>query len=263
VVKAIDLACERSQHHPVVTVAIRQSHHIACLAAYLKKVTDQGLLILLFSSDPAGKVVAPYGGIEPLYTPNPIAAGIPTRGEPILLDISMSTTSLSFVWRLQQTGQHLPAPWLLDNQGQVSDDPATLLTDPPGSILPLGGMDLGYKGFALGLLVEALTSALAGYGRSEQPQRWSASVFLQVINPAAFGGQENFLQETEWLAEACRRNATKPGNSPVRLPGSRALRLRAEQLEQGVSLYSSILPALRPWSEKLAIALPTPMGRFG
>lgn len=261
VVKAIELACERSRLHPVVTVVIRQSHHIACLAAYLKKVTDQGLLILLFTSDPAGKLVAPYGGIEPLYTPNPLAAGIPTRSEPIMLDISMSTTSLSLVRRLQQTGQPLPAPWLLDNQGQVSDDPATLLTDPPGSILPLGGMDLGYKGFALGLLVEALTSALAGYGRAEQPEQWGASVFLQIINPAAFGGPDNFLRETEWLAESCRSNPTKPGSPPVRLPGSRGLRLRAEQLEQGVGLYPSILPALRPWSEKLGVALPAPMGR--
>src|SRR5438128_1906500 len=36
VVKAIDLACERIREHPVVTVAIRHSHHIACLAAYPK-----------------------------------------------------------------------------------------------------------------------------------------------------------------------------------------------------------------------------------
>jgi L-lactate dehydrogenase len=259
VVKAIDLARERIKLYPVVTVAIQQSHHIACLAAYLKRVTDQGLLILLLSSDPWGKAVAPYGGLQPLYTPNPVAAGIPTQGEPILLDISMSTTSMSLIGRLQQTGQRLPHPWLLDNQGQVSDNPAVLLSDPPGSILPLGGTDLGYKGFALGLLVEALTSALAGHGRSEQPQRWGASVFLQVIDPAAFGGREYFLRETEWLAEACRTNPTKPDSLPVRLPGSRALQLRAEQLEQGVALYPTILPSLQPWSEKLGIPLPAPL----
>jgi L-lactate dehydrogenase len=258
VVKAIDLACERIKLHPVVTVAIQQSHHIACLAAYLKRATDRGLLILLLSSDPSVKAVAPYGGLQPLYTPNPLAAGIPTQGEPIMLDISMSTTSMSLIGRLQQAGQRLPHSWLLDNQGQTSDNPAVLLSDPPGSILPLGGLDLGYKGFALGLLVEALTSALAGYGRAEQPQRWGAAVFLQVIDPAAFGGRENFLRETEWMAEACRTNPTKPGSPPVRLPGSRALRLRAEQLEQGITLYPTILPSLQPWSEKLGIPLPTP-----
>src|SRR5687768_4607575 len=78
VTKAIDLAMQRLATHPVVTVAIRQSHHIACLAAYLKRATDRGYLMLLASSDPREKSVAPFGGIQPLYSPNPIAAGIPT-----------------------------------------------------------------------------------------------------------------------------------------------------------------------------------------
>jgi LDH2 family malate/lactate/ureidoglycolate dehydrogenase len=52
VTTAIDLAMERLAAHPVVTVAIRQSHHIACLATYLKRATDRGYLLLLAASDP-------------------------------------------------------------------------------------------------------------------------------------------------------------------------------------------------------------------
>jgi LDH2 family malate/lactate/ureidoglycolate dehydrogenase len=258
-VKAIDLACARIKTHPVVTVAIRHSHHIACLAAYLKRVTDQGLFILLASSDPSVKAVAPYGGLQPLYTPNPLAAGIPTHGDPIILDISMSTTTMGLVTRLQRQGERLPHQWLLDNQGNASDNPADMVADPPGTILPLGGIDLGHKGFALGLLIEALTSALAGHGRSEEPKRWGASVFLQVIDPQAFGGQDYFMRETTWFAESARNTPTKPGSPPVRLPGSRALELRAEQLQNGVALYSAIFPALQPWSEKLGVPFPTPI----
>jgi LDH2 family malate/lactate/ureidoglycolate dehydrogenase len=115
---------------------------------------------------------------------------------------------------------------------------------------------LGYKGFALGLLVEALTAALGGHGRSDEPKQWGASVFLQVLDPAAFGGSARFIRETEWLAEACRTNPTKPGEPPVRLPGSRALQLRAEQLEKGVALYPGIMQTLEPWAEALGIPLP-------
>lgn len=259
VVKAMDLAFERIRSHPVVTVAIRRSHHIACLAAYPKRATDRGLFMLLASSDPNAKGVAPYGGLKPLYTPDPLAAGIPTQGDPIIIDTSMSTTAMGPVARLRQEGNRLPGAWLLDNEGNPSDDPNDLYTDPPGSVLPLGGMDLGYKGFALGLLVEALTSALAGYGRSEQPPNWGASVFLQVIDPQAFGGFDAFTRETEWLAEASRTNPTKPGNPPVRLPGSRALQRRAQQMRDGVALYPTIMPALQAWAEKLGVAVPTPL----
>jgi L-lactate dehydrogenase len=258
VVRAIDLACERIRTYPVVTVAIQHSHHIACLAAYPKRATDKGLFMLLASSDPSVSAVAPFGGLEPLYTPNPLAAGIPTQGDPIILDISMSTTTMGLVTRFKQEERRLPHPWLLDNQGNLSDNPADLSADPPGSILPLGGLDTGHKGFALGLLVEALTSALAGQGRAEQPKQWGASVFLQIIDPEAFGGRANFIRETTWFAEASRNNRTRPGSPPVRLPGSRALQLRAEQLQNGVALYPTILPALQPWAEKLGVPLPTP-----
>jgi len=257
--QAMDLAFERVQQHPVVTVAIQRSHHIACLAAYLERATELGLLMLLATSDPSVQTVAPYGGIQPVYTPNPIAVGIPTQGEPILLDISMSTTANGTVNRFYSQGRQLPGPWLLDNQGHISDNPADLFSEPPGSVLPLGGLDLGYKGFALGLLVEALTAALGGYGRADEPKRWGASVFLQVIDPAAFGGSDRFIRETEWLAEACRTNPTKPDAPPVRLPGSRARQLRAEQLKNGVVLYPSIMPTLKPWAEKLGIPLPVPI----
>jgi L-lactate dehydrogenase len=153
----------------------------------------------------------------------------------------------------------MPGPWLMDNQGNPSDDPAVMMAaDPPGTILPLGGMDLGYKGFALGLLVEALTSALGGYGRADDPGRWGASVFLQIIDPAAFGGLENFKRQMQWLTEASRANPVKDGNPPVRLPGQRALRLRDEQREQGVALYHTIMPALQPWAEKLGVTPPQP-----
>jgi L-lactate dehydrogenase len=256
VVQAMETAFERIQAYPVVSVSIRRSHHIACLAAYPKRATDRGLFVLLTCSDPNVQGVAPFGGLRPLYTPNPLAAGIPTQGDPVIVDISMSTTTMGLVSRLNQQGKRLPYPWILDNQGNASDDPADMYTDPPGSILPLGGLDAGHKGFALGILVEALTSALAGHGRADQPGRWGASVFLQLIDPAAFGGLDAFTHETQWFADAARSNPTRPGDLPVRLPGSRALRLRAEQVENGITLYPTILPGLAGWLEKLGVSMP-------
>jgi L-lactate dehydrogenase len=260
VTRAMDLAFERIAAHPVTTVVIRRSHHIACLAAYLKRATDRGLVILLLSSDPAVASVAPFGAIAGRYTPNPIAAGFPTDGDPVLMDISASTTTNGYVARLNRQGEgaRLPGPWLVDNQGNATDDPSVVNADPPGAVLPLGGMDLGHKGFALGLLVEALTAALGGYGRADYDDRWGAAVFLQVIDPDAFGGRDRFVRETGWLAHACRTAPVKPGNPPVRMPGERGLALRADQLRDGVALHPEIMPALASWAQKLGIPTPAP-----
>lgn len=259
--EAIALAESRLPTTGMATVVIRRSHHIACLQSYLKAVTDRGHLILLTCSDPnpANGSVAPHGGLRPLYTPNPFAAGIPTKGQAILMDISMSTTTNGLSNRLIKSGDTLPGEWVKDAEGNPTNDPKAVFSDPPGSILPLGGLDLGHKGFALGLLVEALTSALAGYGHAEAPDQWGASVFLQIIDPGAFGGLENFMKETSWMVDACHQNPVKPGDPPVRMPGEAGLKRREEQLAHGVSLYPGILESLQPWQEKLNTPMPTPL----
>ena len=256
VTHAMELMFDRIATHPVMAVVVRRSHHIACLQAYLKRATDRGLVMLLISSDPSCGSVTPYGGCTPLYTPNPIAAGLPTDGEPILMDISTSTTTNGLTQRLYDARRDLPHQWLIDNEGRTSSDPAVLFTEPPGAILPLGGMESGHKGFALGLLVEALTASLGGFGRADGPQRWGASVFIQIIDPGAFGGLEDFKRETGWLAAACRNTPGLPGGSGVRLPGQRGLELRREYLANGVELAPSIMPLLAPWAAKLGVTLP-------
>lgn len=258
---AIDAVLERMSEHPVVTLVIRRSHHIGCLAAYPERATKQGLMMLLTCSDPRAKSVAPFGGLDPVYTPNPIAAGIPTGAEPIIFDISMSTTSNGFVLRTREEGGKLPHKWLLTGDGIPSDDPEAFVQNPPATILPLGGMDTGYKGFALGILVEALTSALSGHGRADHPDRWGASVFLQILDPKAFGGRDAFERQMKFLIDACLES--KPVGSPVRMPGTRALRLRAEQTREGVTLYPTIPLALKDCGDRYGVPFPDPVSHGG
>ena len=156
--------------------------------------------------------------------------------------------------RKPATGERLPGRWLMDRAGNPTDDPR-VLRENGGAILPLGGMDLGYKGFALGILIEALTNALAGHGRADGTTRWGASVFLQLINPDQFGGRESFLRETGHFAEQCRETPVPAGRPPVRLPGQAALARRAAQLAHGVEVDPVVLSALHPWAEKLKVKL--------
>ena len=254
--QAIAEARSRVLAHPVVTVTICRGHHIGCLQSYLKPVTDAGLIILLMCSDPSWAGVAPHGGVASLLSPNPIAAGFPTGSDPILIDISSSTTTNAMNKRLAASGERLPGAWLIDADGRASDDPRVLSGDRPGATLPLGGLELGHKGFALALIVEALTSGLSGHGRSEAPAPWSASVFLQIIDPDAFGGRDAFIREMHFLADLSHTTPVAPGSPPVRLPGEAALARRRRQIREGVDLHEGILPALAPWAERFGVALP-------
>ncbi len=253
---AVDLACDRAAAHGIGAVAIRNSHHIGCLAAFLQRATDRGFLIQIASSDPAVATVAPLGGRTPVFTPDPLAVGIPTDGDPVLIDISASITTNGLANRLAKEGKRFPGAWALDAAGNPSDDPAVLATNPPGTLLPVGGLDHGHKGYGLALLVEALTQGLSGYGRAEAPDRWGAAVFVQATDPAAFGGAAAFRRETGWTAAACRASAPAPGVDAVRLPGDRGLARKRAALAEGVELYPGILDALAPHAARLGVAAP-------
>jgi L-lactate dehydrogenase len=256
VLRAIDDAIVRAQRCGSGTVVIRRSHHIACLAAYLARATERGFALLVMCSDPNSASVAPHGGLRPVFTPNPLAFGVPTSGDPVLIDLSASLTTNGMTARLHRHGQRLAHPWLLDGAGRATDDPSVLFNEPKGTILPTGGIDAGHKGYALALIIEMLTGALAGFGRADPKQGWGATVLVQAIDPAAFGGREAFARQADWLVDACRGNPPRPGVDAVRLPGQRGLARRRDQLAHGVALHEDIMPALVPWSQKLGIALP-------
>ena len=257
--RALDAAREIASTQGSGTVVIRRSHHIGCLASYAKRAAERGVMAIVCCIDPATHSVAPFGAITPVFTPNPLAAGIPTSHEPILLDISASYTTNGMTARLHKKREWLPHPWVQDAAGNPTRDPAVLFGEPRGTLLPLGGLEAGHKGYALALLIEAMTAGLAGHGRADPAEGWGATVFVQVLDPAAFGGREAFARQMDWLVDACHGATPRPGGERVRLPGERALRLHREQRANGVALYDEIMPALAPWATRLGVAAPRPV----
>jgi L-lactate dehydrogenase len=257
---AIAEAAARAGRFGVGAVALRRSHHIACLAAFLEQPARDGKLVLLFSSDPSDAHVAPFGGTTPVMTPNPVAAGIPAAPDPIIIDISTSITTAAMCAKARAEGRALPGKWLLDRHGQAADDAQVMKEG--GSILPIGGLDHGHKGYGLGLLVEALTQGLGGFGRADGPTEWGAAVLAMVFEPAAFGGVDAFIRQTGWLADACRASAVPEGAGAVRLPGSAALARKAEALANGLALDDARLEGLRNLAARLSIALPAALSVY-
>ncbi len=259
--RAMDTAMAMARAHGTGSVVVRRSHHIACLAAYLLHATNQGMLGIVQSSDPRLAAVVPHGGLTPIVTPNPIAVGIPTSADPILVDISTSITSMGFTRQRHDAGERLPGAWVIDAAGRATDDPGVVFAEPKGALLPLGGLDAGYKGFGLALMIEALTAGLAGFGRADPAEGWGATVFVQAIDPAAFGGLADFQRQMDSMVAASHASKPRPGVDRVRVPGEAGMRRLREQRALGVALYPSILPALLPWSAKLGVAPPPNLPR--
>lgn len=255
--KALEIGIARARQHGTASIAIGNSHHIGCLAVYPARAAAQGMMCILHSSAPGTASVAPFGARQGVLAPDPVSAGFPTGGVPVVTDISASITTNNMSLRLIAQGGRFPQKWLLDAEGNPTDDPAAITQG--GTILPAGGIDHGQKGYGWALMTEALTQGLAGYGRVEKPAGMIAGVFLQVIDPEAFAGLDAFTRQTGHTAAACRAAAPRPGLPSVRLPGEKGLKHRDQALKEGVALAAGIMEALKPIAAKAGVTLPEPI----
>ncbi len=257
--QAVEDATNKANTFGTGTVVIRRSHHIGCLASYLEAPARDGLVVEITCTDPSVVAVPAHGGLNPIFTPDPIAVGIPTEGDPIMIDLSASTTSMGTAALYRGRGEMLPGQWLQDSDGNPSNDPNVLVGDAPGTILPAGGMDHGYKGFSQALILETFTQGLSGLGRIDKVENWGAAVQVRVTDPECFCGADSFRHQAEYISELCRTSTPRDPANPVRLPGQSALNRKRQHLDDGVPLSEGILEQLREWSGKHDVPLPNPI----
>ena len=166
-------------------------NHVARLGAYVQQAAECGLVAIATCNSPVGgHFVIPWGGKQGRLATNPIAYGVPTGGDPIVADFATSVAPEGKVRWYRNSGLPLPPGWVQDSDGLPSTDPDAFYGPPRGGLLPLGG-PVGYKGFALGLLVEILGSALAGIGSTDASIVGNGVCFV-AIDPTRFVPPDRF-----------------------------------------------------------------------
>ncbi|VFB18337.1 Ldh family oxidoreductase [Pseudomonas fragi] len=176
---------------------------------------------------------------------SPEVASVVTSDKPILIDVSMSTITNGLVNKTYQAGAQLEHPALIGQDGQPTRDTAPFFAQPPAAILPLGSLEFGHKGFALGIMVEALTAGLGGFGRKDGVKQWGAAVTVLCFDPAFFGGVDELKAEMDHFVDACLSSRPRQPEQPVRMPGHAGIARRTKAYEQGLNLPEDVLAALR------------------
>src|SRR5207244_9744472 len=181
---------------------LKHSGHIGLLGEYAETAARQRLaLIATVNNHGFGRGVAPPGGSVSRIGTNPLCIGVPTAGDPVVLDIGTSVVAEGKVRVAFNKGQQVPEGWLLDPDGKPTTDPGVLYKEPRGSILPLGGSQAS-KGFGIGMVLDMLVSGFSGAPCSSptRPNLSANAVFFLVLDIAQFAGAEHFLHEVAGLA---------------------------------------------------------------
>ncbi|MDO8686572.1 MAG: Ldh family oxidoreductase, partial [Clostridiales bacterium] len=213
------------------------SNHVGRLGAYVQKLADKGMFALATAnSSKHGHMVTPWGGMEGRLATNPIAYAVPAKDRlPIVMDMSTSMIAEGKIRILMQQSKPLPEGCVLDAQGNPTTDPKAFYGPPKGTILPFG-YNLGYKGFGLSLLVEILSSTLAGIPVTPDGQKdeYINGICIIAINLDAFTAEEHFKTITNDLCKYVTSSPAAPGNNEVLMPGTLDFRMREKRLNEGI-----------------------------
>jgi hydroxycarboxylate dehydrogenase B len=220
--EAANLVSAKARNLGIGAAALRHCGDVARLAPYAERIAGDGAIGIVMANDAgAGLAVAPHGGTQALLSTNPIAAGIPRReGRPLVFDFATSQIAMGAAKAAARRKSPVPEDTLIGADGDPITDPKALLSG-LAALLPLGGLAFGFKGTALGLLVEVLAGGLSGDGLSgDFPDRDGRNaVFMLALRPEAFVDLAKFHVDVEALLTRIRGCRPRPGMPSVRIPG--------------------------------------------
>ena len=202
----------------------------------------------------------PWGGLDMLLSTNPIAAAIPAGEEkPIVLDMATTVAAYGKVKTKALRGEMMPEGWMIDREGKPLTDPKRA---DEGMLLPLGGMEAGYKGYGLAMIIGLLAGTLGGaaMGRDvidfnhDDDSVTNTGQAIAAINIAAFGDVAAFKASVDALVRDFRGSERIKGVERIYVPGERSHATRAVRTRDGIPIPPALLRGLDQVAGDIGIA---------
>ncbi|MEZ5778598.1 MAG: Ldh family oxidoreductase [Paracoccaceae bacterium] len=205
-------AAEAARRCGIASLTICHSHTCTSLGFFTEQIARAGLIGIGFTN--ASAVVSGPGGKKPVIGTNPIAFSVPgPTGLAMHADFSTAAVALGKITMARAAGETIPLGWAVDGDGNPTTDPDEALA---GSLVSAAG----YKGWALGLMVEFLAAGLTGSVNSldvrglkaEEGPPHDLGQFYILIKPDA---------HAKTLADRVGRVVDEIASDPgVRVPGA-------------------------------------------
>jgi 3-dehydro-L-gulonate 2-dehydrogenase len=244
--KCTERAMELSTEYGMGCVALRNTNHWMRGGTYAWKAAKAGFLFIGWTNTIAN--MPAWSAVDSRLGNNPFVLGVPYKNEAIVLDMAMSQFSFGTMESHKRQGKNLVVPGGYDADGKLTTDPAAILHSQ--RVLPIGY----WKGAGLALLLDLFASVLSG-GLStaeistQGVERGLSQVFItfdveKLIHHALIANMVNSI-----LFEY-QNSTSESGLHEVLYPGERALRMRIENLKNGIPVDKAI------WEEILSLDVP-------
>jgi len=252
--QATEMAIARAKVHGTAIVALGNSHHLGRIGHWAEMAVAQGLVSLHFVNVQSFARVAPFAGADRRFGTNPVCIGIPLPGEaPFLLDMATSAVAQGKLRVAHNKRKKIPHGWLIDDQGNPTDDPKWGVVSPLGAMACFGE----HKGYGLAVACELLGGALTGGGVTDYDNKTQRRVLNGmisiVIDPARLGTQNAFARDAKSFLAWLRASRVAPGADRVRIAGEPEREYRAKREREGVPVDAETWNEIRAAAAKLKL----------
>ncbi|REJ89625.1 MAG: Ldh family oxidoreductase [Planctomycetota bacterium] len=245
--QAVDIGISKCRTQGCAIFALRNSGHLGRIGHWAEMAAEAGLVSLHFvNTSGLGMHVVPAGGKDRRLSVNPVTAGVPIEGaRPVILDIAAAATAEGKLKVARNQGIPVPDGWIVDVDGNPTNDPNVFYGPPQGAILPLGG----HKGYGLGLVADLLAGALSGGGCSDEGKdRLEQSMFSVYVDPLRLQSADAFFGEVRRYVDFVKSSRPLVPGGEVLVPGEvedRARAARGTGLELDEATWGQLVEAAR------------------
>ena len=260
-VDAMERAIAKAKQYGFGAAVVRNSNHFGVGGYYAMMAEREDMLGMCFTNTQA--ICVPTFGREVMLGTNPIAFAMPADPIPMLYDVATTVVPRGKLEVYAKQGKPMPLGWAVDENGRDTTDAKRVIDNinskAGGGILPLGGSSPAtgsHKGYGLALIVEILSSIIAGGATSNHVSKnglGDTSQSFFALDYGMFGDKAAMRESLSTLLQELRDSAKAEGRTRIYTSGEMEVDSRREKLANGIPVNDSTLAELRTVGSELGL----------
>lgn len=258
---ATNIAAENAEKYGIGMATVTNSNHFGAAAYYATRLAERGMIGYVVTNTPP--MLTAFGGMAAILGNNPFAYAIPTKGDPIVLDIALSPAAMGKLRMMGQADEKIPDGWALDNEGNPTNDANDALA---GFILPIAG----HKGYGISFINEILSGALSGSKVSTEISRDGFSTTnpdtidrfhvghtVIAIRVSSLIDEDVFYERVSTLVDIVRESKKVDSVNRIYVPGEIEFEKLHDRKKNGIPLTNDIVEKLERIGGEVGVPFPS------
>ncbi len=225
--KAMRMALQKAKEHGFGIAGTNNTNtSTGAIGYYAKEIASKGFIGFVYAG--SLESVSAHGSYQPIFGTNPLAIGVPSSDEPVVLDMATASMAWYGLVEASTAKKSIPEGFAYDKEGNFTKDPDKAME---GALVAYGGRA---KGSGLSMMVEILTGALVGAsftGVGDTDKNWGNLIY--VIDPELLADSEEFKKNVSIMREKVKATKKLPGVEEIFVPGERGDRLTQSRIKAG------------------------------